>query len=807
MNRQANVLVVVAVFTLVCVLANDEAAAQGITVTPANPTISVGQTQQFTATGVSPAAAVDAGSFHTCARLQDGTVRCWGRNDEGQLGDGTTTNASTPVAVPGVGGAAAVSGGGFHTCARFPDGTLECWGRNDSGQLGDPATTSFSSVTPVRVTGITTAIAVTAGGFHTCALLADGTVQCWGENDFGQLGNGTSDPVPGSPTTVNPTPVTVSGMTTAVAISAGGWHTCALLRDGRVQCWGQNTYGQLGDGATIAPSAPSRSPTPVTVTGITTAVAMEAGIFHTCALLADGTLQCWGRNDEGRLGNGTTANSSTPTTVSGITPAAVAPGAEHACAILRDGTVRCWGDNNWGQLGNNSAAGATSTTPATAVTGIATATAASSGAEHTCALLQDGSLQCWGRNTDGRLGNGTTTNAFTPVTVVGLGVTWTSGDTTVATIDGNGLATGRGAGTTTITATSGSRSGSTTLTVVNGAPVTRSTLSVVREGTGSGAVTSSPAGISCGATCSATYDNATVVTLTATPANGSAFEGWTGGGCTGTGTCTLTLTANTTVFARFGISSSVTRFTLSVTREGTSSGTVTSSPAGINCGTACAATYDSGTVVTLTATPAANATFDGWTGGGCAGTGACTLTLTADTTVTARFNVRRVTLSVGRQGTGGGTVTSSPAGINCGTACAATYDSGTAVTLTATPAANATFDGWTGGGCAGTGPCTLTLTADTTVTARFSVRRFTLSVILEGLGGGTVTSSPAGINCGTACAATYDGGTVVTLTARPDSLSTFGGWRGGGCSGTGPCTITLIGNTTVNAEFRLLGLF
>src|SRR6266704_2745613 len=298
MNRQANRVVVLVVLALVCALASDEAAAQGITVTPANPTISVGQTQQFTATGVSSAAAVDAGSFHTCALLQDGTVRCWGLNDSGQLGDGTTTNASTPVAVAGVGGAAAVTGGGFHTCARFPDGTLECWGRNDSGQLGDPATTSFSSVTPVRVTGITTAIAVTAGGFHTCALLPDGTVRCWGENDFGQLGNGTTDPIPGSPSTFNPTPVTVSGITTAVAISAGGWHTCALLRDG--------------------------------------------------------TVQCWGRNTDGRLGNGTTANSSTPTTVSGITPAAVAPGAEHACAILRDGTVRCWGDNNWGQLGNNS---------------------------------------------------------------------------------------------------------------------------------------------------------------------------------------------------------------------------------------------------------------------------------------------------------------------------------------------------------------------------------------------------------------------------------------------------------------------
>src|SRR2546427_6303076 len=443
MNRKANVLVVLAVLTLGCVLAKDEAAAQAITVTPANPTISVGQTQQF------------------------------------------------------------------------------------------------------RATGISTAVAVAAGCFHTCALLANGTVQCWGENDFGQLGNGTSDPVPGSPTTVNPTPVTVSGMTTAVAISAGGWHTCARLGDGRVQCWGQNTYGQLGDGATIAPSAPSRSPTPVTVTGITTAVAMEAGIFHTCALLADGTLQCWGRNDEGRLGNGTTANSSTPTTVSGITPAAVAPGAEHACALFQDGTVRCWGDNNWGQLGNNSAVGATSTTPSTAVTGITTATAASSGAEHTCAVLQGGFVQCWGRNTDGRLGNGTTTNAFTPVTVVGLGVTWTSSDATVATIDAAGLATGRSPGFSVITASSGGRSGSTTLTVR-----ARFSLAVIREGTGNGTVTSNPPGIDCGANCSASYDGGTVVTLTATSAPDSTFEGWTGGGCSGTGPCTVTLTENRTGVAR-----------------------------------------------------------------------------------------------------------------------------------------------------------------------------------------------------------------------------------------------------------------
>src|SRR3989475_8829922 len=181
------------------------------------------------------------------------------------LGNGTIPCSSSRVAVAEITGAAAVTGGGFHTCVRFPDGTLECWGRNDAGQLGDPATTTDVSRTPVRVAGITTATAVTAGGFHTCALLQDGTVRCWGQNTFGQLGNGSI---------LNSfTPVTVSGITTAVAVSAGGWHTCALLHDGTVRCWGRNEDGQLGNG-TIIPSL-----TPVAVSGITTAVAVAAAVF------------------------------------------------------------------------------------------------------------------------------------------------------------------------------------------------------------------------------------------------------------------------------------------------------------------------------------------------------------------------------------------------------------------------------------------------------------------------------------------------------------------------------------------------
>jgi len=471
MKRKASLALVCAVLSLAFALAADEVVAQTITVAPVDPTIRVGQIQQFTAIGISTPTAIEAGAYHTCALLEDATARCWGLNDNGQLGDGSQTDSSTPVAVARVTGAAAVTGGGFHSCARFPNGTLQCWGRNSEGQLGDPATTAFFSATPVPVTGMTTATAVTGGGYHTCALLQNGTVRCWGQNDYGQLGNGTVSPAL-VPSVTNSTPVEVFGITTATAVSAGGWHACGLLQNGTVRCWGQNDYGQLGDGSPITqrpvPAARKPTPIPVEVTGITTAVAVESGAFHTCALLQDGTMRCWGWNEFGQL-TLTPAfdSSSTPVTVSGVTPAALAPGAEHTCVLLRDGRVQCWGDNGYGQLGNGSPRGVFPA-PGATVTAITTATAATSGIEHGCALLQGGTVQCWGRGLFGRLGDGTSrdTDAFTPVTVVGLGATWTSDDETVATITATGLATGRLPGFTPITATSGGRSGSTTLTVL-----------------------------------------------------------------------------------------------------------------------------------------------------------------------------------------------------------------------------------------------------------------------------------------------------------------------------------------------------
>lgn len=327
-------------------------------------------------------------------------------------------------------------------------------------------------------------------------------------------------------------------------------------------------------------------------------------------------------------------------------------------------------------------------------------------------------------------------------------------------------------------------------------------LSIDLAGTGSGSVLLTPPGVTCLADCTEDFTEGTEVTLTAAVTGElSSFAGWSGGGCSGTTPeCIVTVNAATAVTATF-----VAQHTLTVEIAGLGRGAVTSSPAGIDCGTDCAQAFDQNTEVTLTAVADVGSTFAGWSGGGCSGTGTCVVTLNAAATVTATFTVDQHTLTVVRAGTGAGTVTSNPAGINCGGNCTEPYDFGAEVTLTASAATGSSFAGWSGGGCSGTGTCVVTMTAAFTVTATFNLTQHTLVVSKAGTGGGTVTSSPAGINCGGDCSELYNFGTVVTLTADAATGSIFSGWSGGGCSGVGTCTTTVTGATAITPTFTSLG--
>lgn len=323
------------------------------------------------------------------------------------------------------------------------------------------------------------------------------------------------------------------------------------------------------------------------------------------------------------------------------------------------------------------------------------------------------------------------------------------------------------------------------------------TVMVAKNGTGTGTVASTPAGINCGGDCNERFPGGTTVTLTATPGAGSVFTGWSGGGCSGTGSCVVSTTATTA--ATFDLPAPA-PFTVTINKNGTGTGTVTSAPAGITCGGVCSGTYPGGTRVTLTATTDAGSVFTGWNGGGCAGAGACVASTTA--TVTATFTLPSpITVTVNKNGTGAGTVTSNPAGIDCGGECTGTYSGGSTVTLTPSSTAGSRFAGWSGG-CTGTGTCQVASTV--TVTATFNVLpppgSFTVTILKGGTGTGKVVSAPTGVECGAICNANFFNNTTVTLTAAADGGSTFTGWSGSGCTGTGSCVVSTAASATATFD-------
>ena len=283
-------------------------------------------------------AAVSAGGSHTVALGQDGRVWAWGRNDFGQLGEGTITFRLIPVEVGGLPPIAAVAAGLNHSLAVGQDGSLWAWGQNSLGQLGDGTTSLRPS--PARVAGLPPISAGAAGRYHSLALGQDGSLWAWGSNSFGQLGDGT--------TTASPSPARVAGLPPISAVAAGESHSLALGQDGSLWAWGQNSLGQLGDGTTA-----SDSPSPARVAGLPPIAAVAAGNAHSLAVGQDGSLWAWGYNLYGQLGDGTTSTRLSPTRVAGLPPiSAVAAGFSYSLAVGQDGSLWAWGRNDSGQLGD-----------------------------------------------------------------------------------------------------------------------------------------------------------------------------------------------------------------------------------------------------------------------------------------------------------------------------------------------------------------------------------------------------------------------------------------------------------------------
>ena len=336
-----------------------------------------------------------AGEETSCGISSSGGLYCWGRNQFGQIGDGTTPNRLSPTAVFGLASNVTAVFPGRHTCAVVA-GALVCWGKNSNGQLGDGTTTNRLTPTPVAGLGASVSDADSSAG-HTCAISA-GAAKCWGANASGQLGDGT--------TTDRLLPVAVSGLSSGVtAITTGDASSCAI-RLGAAKCWGANSYGQLGDGSTT-----SRS-TPVQVVGLTTKVTgIDSDVSHTCAVVLSAAM-CWGDNGFGQLGRPASLGPNpTPAAISGLSSgvAAIDVGSGHSCAIALS-TAKCWGRSSDGEVGVGTFDEVWSPASVVFPPGLTSgATRISAGSSSTCATTLPSLVSyCWGRNNYGQVGDNTT---------------------------------------------------------------------------------------------------------------------------------------------------------------------------------------------------------------------------------------------------------------------------------------------------------------------------------------------------------------------------------------------------------------
>ncbi len=381
---------------------------------------------------------ISAGTNTTCVIASDNNAYCWGEAGYGQLGNGSTTDQTVPVAVSKTGVLNGISlknissgseYGSGSTCAISLDDKAYCWGYNLFGQLGNNSLTN--SLVPISVDNSgplngKEIISISNGNGNTCAVTSEGNIYCWGYRLYGQLGYGELGH--------SKTPVTISEMgaysgKTINKINAGTDHTCVIASDNNAYCWGQGSSGRLGNGSSLI----NPIPTAVSKSGYFSDKSindLSTGVNHSCAIASDNNAYCWGEAGYGQLGNGSTTDRTTPVPVTatgallGLTIKAISVGSTHTCAIASDNNAYCWGYNSTGQLGNGLTS--TSTTPvlvtATGVLSGLTIKAISSGNTHTCAIASDNNAYCWGAGASGRLGNSAVANSLVPVAVTNSGV-------------------------------------------------------------------------------------------------------------------------------------------------------------------------------------------------------------------------------------------------------------------------------------------------------------------------------------------------------------------------------------------------
>jgi alpha-tubulin suppressor-like RCC1 family protein len=378
---------------------------------------------------------IDAGGYHACGITTTEQLLCWGYNADGQLGLGSTSMVPSPTLIPGDFRYRRIAGGFYHACAFTLGSEAWCWGNNGDGRLGDgsSATQSLSPVPVLTAQVVDTVVgdtvvagqvrllvqALSAGEAHTCGIDLSQHVWCWGRNREGQLGKGaTSDFFPPSPVGTNEV---------FKDVSVGGLHTCGITVGGAGRCWGYNVAGQLGDGSTASSALPVSVPgafrtdplvifhSPDPDFPLPPGPFVAAGYDHSCAITVGGPTLCWGLNEYGQVGDGTTADRSSPATVAGGHAfAAITAGLRHTCALDTSGAAWCWGDNTYGELGDGTQT--RSDTPVAVAGGLQFAYL-KAGELSACGVTPAGVAYCWGDNEYGQLGDGTTTSSNVPVKV------------------------------------------------------------------------------------------------------------------------------------------------------------------------------------------------------------------------------------------------------------------------------------------------------------------------------------------------------------------------------------------------------